>query len=68
MGGAHVIECEVEHEDINPRFAKDPELPWFDMTGDERMDLYFVQVSLTGDAMDLVVCGSNADMRVKSAA
>ena len=67
MGSAHVIKSEVEHQDIHPGFAKDPELPGFDMTVYESLYILLAQVPLTGDPVDLVVCGGNTDIRVKPA-
>ena len=67
MGGAHVIKSEIELQDIHPGFTKDPELPWFDMAGDERFYIRLAHVPLTGDPVDLVVCSSNTDVRVKPA-
>jgi hypothetical protein len=67
MGGAHVVKSEVEHQDIHTGFTKDPELPWFDMTVYEGLDIVLAQVPLTGDPMDLVVCGGNTEVRVKPA-
>ena len=67
MGGAHIIESEVRHEHIHPGFAKDPELTGFDMIIDEGLHIRLGQVPLTGDPVDLVMCGGNADVRVEPA-
>ena len=53
---------------VDRGLAKKTELASSGMAGDEFADLYRVQVSRPGDAVDLVFGGGRADMRVQSAA
>ena len=67
MVSYHVIESEVELQDIHPGFTKDPELSGFNLAVYKSLYLILVQVPLTGDPVNLVVCGGNTDIRVKPA-
>ena len=64
---AQIIQREVELQDIYPRFAEETELLALGLLCDECRHVTLGQVPLAGDAGDLVIRCSDADIRIEAA-